>query len=90
MSPHSCHRFRAAWQLDQFQQSVMGLERYEGLIIIDFVENYTSCKQREAQSFYWCRNQITIHPTMAYYYSGDGDVLKLQKEGIVIITDGSK
>ena len=36
-------------------------------MIMDFSENYACTFQSEAQSGFFDRNQVTIHPIMCYY-----------------------
>ena len=78
------------WQQNQFQDSVMHLQKDEAVLVMDFAENYTCRKVREAQAYHWNQMQITLHPMMAYYYKKKGEEYELQKEGIIAITEDTK
>lgn len=54
------------------------------VVVIDFAENYTCMRQGEAQTAYYTRRQVTLHPMVVTMRQGFGDILL---DSIVILSD---
>jgi hypothetical protein len=63
----SKHLFNAQWQARQFEALKVSIPRTWVLLCSDFGENYICRQQDEAQSAHWSYDQVTLHPTVAYY-----------------------
>ena len=61
------HLFVAAWQQNQFPWLQKNVPKSCVVLNIDFSENYTCVAQQEVQRAHWAHNQVTVHPTEAYY-----------------------
>ncbi|KAJ8300503.1 hypothetical protein KUTeg_022022 [Tegillarca granosa] len=61
------HIFRAKWQQKQMSNCINNLRQGTVAMVMDFSENYGCVFQSEVQSGFFDRNQVTIHPIMAYY-----------------------
>ena len=46
----------------------------EAIVQMDFTENYTRQSLEEVQSAYWNTSVVSLHPAVACYWSGDGQV----------------
>ena len=66
----STHQFNKIYQLKQFNLCLKSLRKGQVLLVHDFSQN-------EPQGCHWDHEQLTIHPTVAYY-QGDccDDILK--------------
>ena len=54
-------------QASSFKAAKACLKDHEPSVVVDFAENF-NCKERvEAQSNYWNRNNVTIHPMVAFF-----------------------
>ena len=64
----SQHIFRANWQQNAFDEVRKSPFR-DGIVMTvnDFAENYSCFYQEEVQSAHWHYQQVTLHPTVAYY-----------------------
>ena len=69
------HVFNARSQLAAYQQCYTTLKEDECCVVVDFSENYTCLRQGEAQSAYYSRNQVTLHP-MVMLVPNDGAVIR--------------
>lgn len=70
-----CQSYRACKELSDDQTAV---------IVVDFAENYTCLRQGEAQSAYYSRNQVTIHPMVVTINTSDGNSLR---DSVIILSD---
>jgi hypothetical protein len=61
------HLFVASWQQSQFSNLLKDIPPSWVVLNMDFSENYTCTMQQEVQSAHWGHNQVSIHPTVAYY-----------------------
>lgn len=63
------HIFRAKWQHTQMSKCITDLDNSgTGVILLmDFSENYRCSYKDEVQSGYFDQQQVSVHPTMAYY-----------------------
>ena len=64
---YGSHCFIARWQQKTFENALVNLKDEEALAKAVFAESYTTQRQGEAQSAYYSRNQITIHPVVCWY-----------------------
>ena len=81
------HFFRADWQHQQMKLCIQGLQEHEACICMDYAENYQCKFQGEVQSAFFDKNQVTIHPVMAYYKERMENEELLVKHAIIGITD---
>ena len=64
----SQHIFRANWQQNAFDEVRRSpLKDGTVLTVNDFAENYSCFYQEEVQSAHWHYQQVSLHPTVAYY-----------------------
>ncbi|KAH3826242.1 hypothetical protein DPMN_128138 [Dreissena polymorpha] len=54
---------------------------------MDFAENKFCVAQQEVQSTHLSHNQVTIHPTVAYYRCTEEDCEDIVTEGLIFIYD---
>lgn len=54
---------------------------------MDFAENYSCISQNEVQAAHWGHEQVTIHPTVAYYKHTNEGYDQVVTESIIIISD---
>lgn len=80
------HVFTRFSQSTAYQQCVDSLRPSECAVVVDFSENYTCIRQGEAQSAYYSRTQVTLHP-MVIVMSKDSAV---QRDSVCIISDDLK
>ena len=59
----------------------------EGLLVLDFAENYSFLVQDAVQGFHWENSQCTVHPLVFYFHSPDGE---LQHQSFWCFSDGLK
>ena len=81
------HVFVAAWQQNQFHQLKQTLPLQWVLLVLDFAKNRTVHYQDEIKSAYFGQRQMTMHPSVVYYRSKEG---KLVRESHVFISDDIK
>lgn len=77
------HVFIARSQSKAFQTCLDTLGPSDCSVVVDFAENYTCLRQGEAQSAYYSRNQVTLHP-MVVTMKRDGNV---QRDSVVIVSN---
>lgn len=83
----ACHITNAEWQHRMFANLKVkeNLPNNWILICMDFAENFGCFYQDEVQGVHWTRQQVTIHPIVAYYHCpDDGDITT---ESMVFISD---
>ena len=76
--------FIAKTQANHLQIAKENLSENELIILLDFAENYSFVVQDAVQRFYWENSQTTLHPSVAYFRSSNGD---LKHTSICVITD---
>ena len=59
----------------------------EGLLVLDFAENYSFLVQDAVQGFHWENSQRTVHPLVFYFCSPDRE---LQHQSFWCFSDGLK
>ena len=64
---YAMHLANAQWQHQQFAFLKQNLPEGWLLMCMDFGENMTCMYQDEVQGAHWSRQQITLHPVVAYY-----------------------
>ncbi|WAR11448.1 LOW QUALITY PROTEIN: hypothetical protein MAR_025628, partial [Mya arenaria] len=81
------HLFEAKWQQHQF--SVLIKDIPQGLVVLnmDFAENYACIAQHEIQSAHWGHEQVTIHPSVAYYRCPEGECGRTIQEALIFVSD---
>ena len=86
------HKFRADWQHQQLNNCLTNLPPEEGLMVMDYAENYSVRYQNEVQSAFWDQVQVTIYPVMVYYRKplGESDKYRLVKHSIIGISNDTK
>lgn len=90
MSSISLHLFVAGWQYQQFNHIKQEMSERWVVVIADFAENYRTFFQDEIQSANWQYQQITLHPTIAYYRCPEKDCNEIITESMVCISDDLK
>ena len=86
LESYSLHLFCWHWQAAQFRTIRSNLPKKWILNVWDFAENYTCITQNEAQSAYWTRNQVTIHPIVNYYHCETEGCDEQVTEAVVFIS----
>lgn len=81
------HLFVASWQQAQFSQLLKNIPPSWTVLNMDFAENYTCIMQNEVQSGRWGHNQVTVHPTVAYYRCPKEECDKIVQEALIFVTD---
>ena len=81
------HLFVASWQQQQFSLMLKNVKKSWVILNIDFAENYSCKSQTEVQSAHWGHNQVTIHPTCAYYQCQEGNCENTVTEHIIFVSD---
>lgn len=70
------HQHRANWQNSQFKTLIDNLPIDHAVCVHDFSESYRCSDQREIQSSYFQKTEVSIHVTILYRHS------ILEKDGI--------
>ena len=84
----SRHHYIAKCQSTFFKDLRTHLEaEKEGLLVLDFAENYSFLVQDAVQGFHWENSQCTVHPLVFYFRSPDGE---LQHQSFCCFSDGLK
>ena len=81
------HLFVANWQQRQFTE--LRKDVPEGFMVLnmDFAENYSCVTQNEVQAAHWGHEQVTIHPTVAYYKCKDDGCDQVVTESLIFISE---
>lgn len=80
------HHFVGRWQQRSYKEAVENIKDGQVIAVVDFAENYTAQRQHEAQSAYYSRNLITIHPVVCIYKVDDVVV----RDSVIFISDDLK
>jgi hypothetical protein len=67
--------YDAVTQLSSFKKCKSSLLQHQAVVIVDFSENYVARQFAEAQSAYYSRNSVTIHP-MVMLFSQDSSIAR--------------
>ncbi|XP_062571004.1 uncharacterized protein LOC134233020 [Saccostrea cucullata] len=81
------HLFVAAWQQNQFSQLLKRVPSNWVVLNMDFSENYACLNQNEVQSAHWGHNNVTIHPTVAYYRCPKENCNDVIQEALIFVSD---
>ena len=81
------HLFVASWQQNQFLAIQQDVPESWVVLNMDFAENYSCVAQQEVQSAHWAHNQVTVHPTVAYYRCQNDECEKTVTENILFVSD---
>ena len=46
----------------------------EVIVLAEFAENYVFPVKHEIQSYHWSKEYSTLHPLVAYFINGDGNI----------------
>ena len=85
--PRARHSAEASWQIGQLSLCIKTCATTtDSVVVMDYAENYRVAYQNEVQSAYFDPVQITIHPMMIIYRSGE----LLVKHSIIGISDDHK
>ncbi|XP_033730626.1 uncharacterized protein LOC117320042 [Pecten maximus] len=87
LTPLSEHLFVASWQQDQFSKLQKRVPEGCVLLNMDFSENFMCVSQNEVQTAHWGHEQVTIHPTVAYYQCQKEGCEETVIESLIFITD---
>ena len=77
------HIFTEYSQTCSYHQCMKKTKTNELTVVIDFAENYTCLRQGEAQSAYYSRNQVTMHPMVITINQADSTI----RDSVVVISD---
>lgn len=80
------HVYMERTQQRSYQASLKSLKSNQCVVVVDFAENYTCLRQGEAQSAYYTRNQVTLHPMVITMQEGG----TVQRDSVCIISDDLK
>jgi len=80
------HMYNNVGQLSAFKKCKQTLNEDQLVVVVDFAENYTCRDFAEAQSSYYTRQSITIHPMVAIF--SQQSVIK--RDSVVIISPDLK
>ena len=67
MESYPGHIFRAEWQQRQMRVCRDTFPINEGMLVMDFSENYSCRYKDEIATAFFDQQQVTIHPMMIYY-----------------------
>ena len=85
----SQHFFYYNWMSHQFNTCMESLADGEVLLVHDFAQNLLLKHQREPQTMHWDHDQVTLHPTIAYF-SCENNCGHMVKEEFFHITPDKK
>ena len=85
----SQHLFDYNWMSHQFNTCMESLADGEVLLVHDFAQNLLLKHQREPQTMHWDHDQVTLHPTIAYF-SCENNCGHMVKEEFLHITPDKK
>ena len=68
------HSFLAKCQANFLIAKKESLNMNEMIVHGDIAENYQSLVQDEIQSYHWSKEYCTLHPLIAYFIDGDGNI----------------
>ena len=84
----SIHQFNKIWQMKNFNEALRNLQIGQVLFVHDFSQNLLMYLQDEVSAAHWDHEQITIHPTVAFYVCEKCS--KVVKEELIHITSDKK
>lgn len=71
-----CHDFIAKQQASFLESLKSSIKPGEIIVLGDFAENYSFLCQDAAQGFHWTNEQATLHSTVIYYRTAEGEAIK--------------
>lgn len=77
------HLHNASWQTSQFQNVKTELPDNWTLQVMDFAKNRGITYQNEIKSVFYSQEQVTMHPVVTYYKSGNS----LVRDSSIVISD---
>lgn len=80
------HCFIERSQTLAYKDCISNFGADEVVVVVDYAENYTCLRQGEAQSAYYSRNQVTVHPMVASVFKDN----KRIRDSVVILSDDLK
>ena len=81
------HHFVSKKQAIFYKKTKNNLELDEGLLVMDFSENYSFIVQDAAQGYHWENSQCTLHPFVFYFKMQDSTI---GHESFCFISDSTK
>lgn len=73
-------------QLNSYQQMIKSFSNHECVVVMDFAENFACQMQGEAQSAYYSRQQVTVHPMVVSIWTECGII----RDSVVVVSDDLK
>lgn len=83
LTPFGRHVYTEYAQTSAYHQCLKSTTSTELVVVIDFAENYSCLRQGEAQSAYYSRNQVTLHPMVITINESD----EVLRDSVVIVSD---
>ena len=83
------HYFTFKWQYSQYLQNKENLKSGQVLIVQDFAKNREIVYQDEIKSHFFSKGQITMHPSVCFFKTNDGQVKRVVIIHLSDITDHS-
>lgn len=83
LGPYGRHVFIQCSQTNAFRDCKSFSSPVQAVVVVDFAENYTCIRQGEAQSAYYSRQQVTLHPMVVTINTDMGPV----RDSVVAISD---
>lgn len=80
------HIYMAVSQLSAFKKCKQSLSSDEVVVIVDFAENYVCRQFAEAQSAYYARNSVTIHPMVMVFPQSSA----VKRDSVVVVGEDTK
>ena len=78
------HSFLAKCQDNFLSAKKESLKVNEVIVLAEFAENYVFPVKHEIQSYHWSKEYSTLHPLVAYFINGDGNI---QHNSLCFISD---
>jgi hypothetical protein len=85
LATYPYHIFNAVNQSSAYKKCKSNLTSTQAVCVVDFAENYVCRQFAEAQSAYYSRNAVTIHP-MVLVFASETDV---HRDSVVIISSST-
>jgi hypothetical protein len=83
LKDYGWHSFIECAQTTAYSQCCKTSRPDEAVVVFDFAENYSCLRQGEAQSAYYSRTQVTLHPMVVTINNKDGTM----RDSVVGISD---
>lgn len=77
------HMYNNISQLSAFKKCKAGLASYQAVAIVDFAENYVCREAEEAQSSFYGRNSVTVHPMVLIFCETN----TIKRDSVVVISN---